>query len=168
MKMTKKLVITAAVLPMVLATASVSAFGGKSGHGAKDGHGGMRKGSEHSLISQLDLTAEQQQQLRDMREAKRSEHYDNRDARMEENKAHHEAMQALVLADTFDQAAAEKLAKEMVEQQTERRVQKLAHQHKMFSILTADQKEQLKELRTEHMENMSGKRAGHKGKGRCH
>ncbi len=155
MKTTKKLILAAAVLPMVLATATVSAFG----HGGKSAHGGKHKDFDRGVMRQLDLSAEQEQQLRDMREAKRAEHEANKETRIAEKKAHHEAVQALVLADTFDQAAAEELAKTMVEQQAERRVQQMAYQHEVFSILTAEQKAQLKELRAERMEKMSQKKA---------
>ncbi len=157
MKTTKKLVIAAAVLPMVFATASVSAFGGK---------GGKHKDFDRSLMRQLDLTVEQQQQLRDMREARRAERDADREARFAEKAAHREAVQALVLADNFDQTAAQELAQAMVEKQTERRVQKLAHQHEMLSVLTAEQKEQWQALHAERMEKMAQKKGRKQAKER--
>ncbi len=167
MKTTKKLVIAAAALPMLFATASAFAFGGKGGSDM-DGHHGKFRSFDKGLIRQLDLTEEQKDQFRDLREAKRDEMQadrdTNREARQAEMRAQHAATQDLVLAADFDQAKAEELAASMVEKQTERRVMMFATQHEMMSILTDEQKEQLKELQAERMDEMS-ERMG-KGKGR--
>lgn len=167
MKMTKKIVIAAAALPMIFATASAYAFGGKGGPDM-DGHRGKGGDKFMKLVRQLDLTEEQKDQFRDMREAKRDEmqanREANRDARQAEMKAQFSAVQDLVLADDFDQAKAEELAAVMVEKQTERRVQMLAQKHEMLSILTDEQKEELKVLQAERMEQMSERMGKGKGK----
>lgn len=79
-----------------------------------------------------------------MREADRAEmkakRGANKTAKMAQMKAHHEKVQALVLADNFDEAAANDLASQMVAKQTERRVAMLKKQHDMMSVLTAEQK----------------------------
>ncbi|KOO11405.1 hypothetical protein AKJ18_29285, partial [Vibrio xuii] len=46
----------------------------------------------------------------------------------------------------FDKAAANELAKQMVEQQSERRVQMMERQHQMLSILTPEQKAKFVEM----------------------
>lgn len=169
MNKTKKMIIAMAAVPMMFATASAYAFGGKGGHGM-DGRGDGFDRFDRGLINELDLTEEQKDQLRDLREAKREDRKANRSANMEsrqaEMKAQHAAMQELVLADTFDQAKAQELAKAMVEKQTERRVQALAAKHEMMSILTAEQKEKLKELQAERWAEMSEKMANRMGKGK--
>ena len=58
----------------------------------------------------------------------------------------------MLLADTFDEAAANELAKQMVEKQTERRVKMLEKQHQMLSILTPEQKTKYVELQKERSE----------------
>ncbi|MDV7105478.1 CpxP family protein [Vibrio sp. TH_r3] len=156
MKLSKKIIIAAAALPMVFATTSAIAKGGHDMDGKKQG---SFEKFDKGLIRQLDLTEEQKDQLRDLRQANRDENKTDRDAnraaRMAEMQAQRSAVQDLVLADDFDQAKAEQLAKAMVEKQAERRVQQLEKQHEMLSVLTADQKEQLKELQAERMQKMS-------------
>lgn len=67
--------------------------------------------------------------------------------------AHQQKVQNLVLADSFDEQAAQILANEMVTKQAERRVKMLEKQHKAMSILTADQKAKFKELQAERMQD---------------
>jgi protein CpxP len=154
MKMTKKLVLAAAALPLVFGTASAYAYGG----GDKGDHKGMHGkcgGFDKKMMRQLDLTDAQKDQLKEMREADRAAMKEKRSAnkaeKMAEMKAHREQVQALVLADTFDEAAANELASKMVEKQTERRVAMLKKQHEMMSVLTPEQKTKLTELQQERM-----------------
>ncbi|MCJ2378115.1 CpxP family protein [Vibrio sp. ZSDZ34] len=155
MKLAKKVVIAALVLPLTVATASAYAFGGGKGHhkGDFDRCGGLDK----KVFRQLDLTSEQQVQLKQMRESSREEmkaqFQSNFESKRAEMQASHQKMQALVLADTFDAQAANELAQEMVAQQAERRVGMLEQRHKMLSILTPEQKVKLQELQAERMDN---------------
>ncbi len=142
MKTAKKLVLAAVVLPLTLGTASAFAFGGKD---HKGGHGDCGKGMDRGIMRQLDLTDAQKDQLKEMRQANKAamkaKFADGKEARMAERQAHHEKVQALLLADNFDEAAANDLAKEMVEKQTERRVAMLEKKHQMLSVLTPEQKQ---------------------------
>ncbi|MDC5849211.1 CpxP family protein [Vibrio europaeus] len=151
MKMTKKLVVAAVVLPLTLGTASAFAFGGKDGK--KGGHGECGGGFDRGIMRQLDLTDAQKDQMKEMREASKQEmktaFKENFEARHTEMQAQKEQVQALVLADNFDQAAANELAKTMVEKQTERKVKILEKQHQMLSILTPEQKTKFVELQKE-------------------
>ncbi|KGY13417.1 periplasmic repressor CpxP [Vibrio tubiashii] len=160
MKMTKKLVLAAAVLPLALGTASAYAFGGKDGK--RGGKGECGGGFDRGVMRQLDLTDAQQEQIKEMRQADKQamraafeENFETRHAEMQAQKA---KVQQLVLADNFDQAAANELAKSMVEQQTERKVNMLEKQHQMLSILTPEQKAKFVELQGERsakcLENM--------------
>lgn len=163
MKNVKKIIIAAAVLPLALGTASAYAFGGKGDHkGGYDGHGkcgGEEMGKR--MFRQLDLTDEQKTQLKEMKQANRSAMKGKMGAqgaeKMAERQAHHAKVQALVLADTFDAEAANALAAEMVEQQTERRVKMLEKKHEMLSILTPEQKVKFTELQNERMAKCSEK-----------
>lgn len=153
MNTAKKMVLAAVVLPLTLGTASAWAFGG----GGKDNHKGPRDecrgGLDRGIMRQLDLTEEQQAQLKEMREAGRDEmkaqFKENFESHQAQMQAHRASVQALVLADTFDQAAAQELAKQMVDQQTERRVKMLEKEHKMLSVLTPEQKAKFVELQQE-------------------
>ncbi|XNH05072.1 CpxP family protein [Vibrio cyclitrophicus] len=160
MKMTKKLVLAAAALPLIFGTASAYAYGG----GDKSDHKGMHDkcgGFDKKVMRQLDLTDAQKEQLKEMREADRAEmkakRGANKTAKMAQMKAHHEKVQALVLVDNFDEAAANDLASQMVAKQTERRVAMLKKQHDMMSVLTAEQKTQLKEIQQERMSKCADK-----------
>lgn len=151
MKMAKKLVVAAVVLPLTLGTASAFAFGGKDHK--KGGHGECGGGFDRGIMRQLDLTDTQKDQLKEMREAGKKEmkanFQQNFAERQSEMQAHHEKVQQLVLADNFDQAAADELAKVMVEKQSERKVKMLEKQHQMLSILTPEQKVKFAELQKE-------------------
>ncbi|MGR5389927.1 CpxP family protein [Vibrio crassostreae] len=160
MKMTKKLVLAAAALPLIFGTASAYAYGG----GDKGDHKGMHgkcSGFDKKVMRQLDLTDAQKAELKEMREANRAEmkekHSGNKADKMAKMKAHQEKVQALVLADNFDEAAANDLASQMVEKQTERRVAMLKKQHQMMSVLTPEQKTQLKEIQQERMTKCADK-----------
>ncbi|WP_435247951.1 CpxP family protein [Vibrio sp. nBUS_14] len=160
MKMTKKLVLAAAALPLMLGTASAFAYGG----GDKGDHKGMHGkcgGFDKKVMRQLDLTDAQKTELKEMREANRAEmkekHAGNKADKIAKMKAHQEKVQTLVLADNFDEAAANELASQMVEKQTERRVAMLKKQHQMMSVLTAEQKTQLKEIQQDRMTKCTDK-----------
>lgn len=104
-------------------------------------------------MQQLDLTADQQAKLKEMRGANRdqmkNEFKGQKQAQMQ---AHHAKVQALVLADNFDEAAANELAKEMVDQQVSHRVKMLEKRHDMLSVLTPEQKVKFQELQQERMQ----------------
>ncbi|GEA23949.1 CpxP family protein [Vibrio harveyi] len=158
MKTAKKLVLAAVVLPLTLGTASAFAFGGKDHKGHR---GECSMGMDRGIMRQLDLTDAQKDQLKEMREANKAEmkakFADGKEARMAERQAHHEKVQALLLADNFDAAAANDLAKEMVEKQTERRVKMMEKKHQMLSVLTPEQKTKFVELQKERQQKCGEK-----------
>ncbi len=159
MKSAKKLVLAAVVLPLTLGSAGAFAFGGKGPNkGPRDECG---PGMDRGIMRQLDLTDTQKDQLETLRNERRDEmrnkKADNRDARQAERQAYHAKVQALVLADNFDEAAANDLAKEMVEKQTERRVAMLEKKHQMLSVLTPEQKTKFVELQKERQQKCGEK-----------
>ncbi|MCL9776399.1 CpxP family protein [Vibrio methylphosphonaticus] len=160
MKLAKKLVLVAAVLPLTFATASAFAYGGKGGHHGKGGDG-QCGGFDRKVFSQLDLTDAQKEQMKEMRQSMKSEmkakRGENVGSKTAEMQARHQKMQDVVLADTFDAAAANELASEMVAKQTERRVKMMEKQHEMLSILTPEQKTKLKEVQQERMQKCVSK-----------
>ncbi|PMJ90441.1 CpxP family protein [Vibrio sp. 10N.261.55.A7] len=159
MNTTKKLVLAAAIIPLTFATASAFAFGGKSDHDR--GHGKCSGGFDRGVMRQLDLTDEQKDQMTELREtnkaSKKANAQENFAEKLAAKQAHQKEIQSLVLADTFDQAAATELASQMVEKQTERRVNALEKQQQMLSILTDEQKTKFVELQQEKMQKCSDK-----------
>ncbi|MDV2393238.1 CpxP family protein [Vibrio cholerae] len=164
MKLAKKMILAAAVLPLALGTTAALAYGGHGWDKEGDGHCGDR--GERGIWKQLDLTAEQQAQLKEMREAGREEMRANRGQSHDAMKALHAQERTLVLAADFDQAAAENLAKQMVDQQVTHRVKMMEKRHQMMSILTAEQKAKLQTLQQEKMAECM--QDGQHGKGKKH
>ncbi len=154
MKPAKKLMLAAVVLPLTLGSAGAFAFGGKGQNkGPRDECG---PGMDRAIMRQLDLTDAQKDQLTALRDAKREEMRNknaaDRDTRQAERQAYHAKVQALVLADNFDEAQATALATEMVEKQTERRVEMLQKRHQMLNILTPEQKTEFVKLQDERIQ----------------
>ncbi|WED21663.1 CpxP family protein [Vibrio sp. JC009] len=157
MKTVKKIVLAAAVLPLALGTASAYAFGGKQGGGKGfNDFGGKCGGFDRGALRQLDLTDEQEDQLKALRDAKREQRKADRGTRMADRMAAMQGLntevQDLVLAADFDEEQAKALAAKMVEKQSERQVEMLKARHDMMSILTDEQKAELKEIQAERMQ----------------
>lgn len=159
MKLAKKMVLAAVILPLTLGTASAFAYGGKGHHKGQDGECGM--GMDRGMMRQLDLTDAQKDQLDAMRDGNRAQMKEKRQGNFEANQAerqaHHAKVQALLLAENFDQAAANELAKQMAEKQAQRRVKMMEKQHQMLSILTPEQKAKFVELQNERMQECGEK-----------
>jgi protein CpxP len=166
MKKMTKIILSAALLPVVLGSAAVMAKGGDK-EGNKGGrHEQCGRGSDKGLIKQLDLTAEQKTKIEEMRQANREEMKNDREAKRAEKQAMHKQEQQLVMASDFDEQAAQDLAKQMVDTQAEQRVERLKNRFDMMSVLTPEQKEKLVELQQAQMEkcDMDGDKQGHKNK----
>ena len=148
MKIFNKTIVIAMALPLVLG--SMSAFAGQD---HQDHQGRMMKGHHGGKIfSQLDLTAAQQQEMKTLRQANRSEH---KAQRIENHKAmlvERQQLDKLVLADNFDESAVRVIAEKMLQQQVERRVAMLEQRHKMLNILTPAQKQKFVELKQQRAE----------------
>lgn len=147
MKRMKKTMMIALALPLMMGSVSVLAYGGHLGKG--EGRGGCVMDGGRKLIHEMDLSDDQKQQLNTMRQTKREAMRAGFAEQRAVMQTHHQQMQALVLADSFDEAAARALAQTMVEQQVERRVAMMKHRHEMLSVLTEAQKTQLQQLMAE-------------------
>ncbi|MGR5069859.1 MULTISPECIES: CpxP family protein [Vibrio] len=159
MKSAKKVVLAAIILPLTLGAASAFAFGGKDHH--KGPRGECSQGMERGVMRQLNLTDAQKDKLKEMRKANKADmkanYAEHHQARKAERQAHHAKMQALLLADNFDEAAANDLAKVMVDKQTERRVKMMEKKHQMLSVLTPEQKVKFVELQKERQQECGEK-----------
>lgn len=149
--MTRKMKATVAMVlavPMLLGSVSALAEGGKyHGKGHYGDCGGPR--AERGIMQSLDLTDAQKEQMRSLRESNKAEMRENMAQGREAMKANHDKMQDLLLADNFDENAVRDLAKQMSDQQIERRVSMMKKRHDMLNILTAEQKAQYKTLKAE-------------------
>ncbi|MHA2939342.1 CpxP family protein [Vibrio sp. RC27] len=163
MKKMTKVILGATVLPILLSTTAVMAKGG--GKEGRDDN--CRHGSEKSLMKKLDLTSEQQAKMDELRKAGRDNMAKDRNERQAEMQAMRAQEKQIVMAADFDEAAAQELAKKMVDDQAEKRVEQLKKRFEMMSILTPEQKEKLVELQQDQMGScdMDGKKGGHKHKG---
>lgn len=143
MKTKNKLMLSAVILPLLVGSASVFAYGGKDGHrGPKQ----CRPGLDRGVLKQLDLTQEQKDKLQEMKQASKEERKADFEKNAEARKAFHDQVQKLVLADNFDQNAADTLAKQMADAQVQKRVEKMKQEHDMLNVLTPAQKAKYTQL----------------------
>ncbi|MGF1699889.1 CpxP family protein [Photobacterium makurazakiensis] len=152
MKSFKKTLALVIALPLALGSASALAYGGGKHHEGKGGKGACGMQNGHKVFRQLDLTDAQKEQMKELRTANRDEMRNDKSGKRAAMQAQHQEMQALVLADTFDEAAVRALAEKMTEQQVERRVVMLEKRHEMMNILTPEQKVKYQELQAERTE----------------
>lgn len=157
MNMMKKMVLSAVVLPLSLASTSALAFGGHHDNGMKgEGmHGGkcMMKVNKKAFKA-LDLTDEQKakfEKMRDERKAERKAKKGEHRQPTAEMQADRKAMQDLMLADSFDEQAVRDLAEKMSQRQIDRRVEMMKKRHEMMNILTPEQKAEFKANQEKYM-----------------
>lgn len=152
MKFSKRIAATVIALPLMMGSMSAMAFGGKH-HDGEGMHGGKGMMGKH-LLRGVDLTDEQKAELKNLREQKRESMKANKGEFRTQMMAERQQMQELMLADNFDEAAVRALAEKMVDQQVERRIAMVKSQHEMMSILTPEQKVQVKENMDKMAERM--------------
>ncbi|MDX3773209.1 Spy/CpxP family protein refolding chaperone [Chromatiaceae bacterium AAb-1] len=95
----------------------------------------------------IELTDAQKQQVRQILEAEKPE----REAR-KDRFGKHQALQALVNADYFDETAVRQALEAEQSQQLEQRVAKLKVRHQLYQVLTPEQKTQLAQQKTERQQ----------------
>lgn len=142
----KKSLVVLISAPLALGSMSALAapHGGQQHGGKHEQQCGM--GMERGIWNKLDLTDAQKDQLKELRQQDRQAMKEGFKAHKGEMKANHEKMQQLVMADDFDQAAVTSLAQDMANQRVEGQVKMAKSRHDMFSVLTAEQKEQFTKL----------------------
>ncbi|MCV2403203.1 CpxP family protein [Marinomonas sp. C2222] len=158
MKATKKFVIAAVTLPLVLGTASAYAFGGKD-HKGKDNN--CRNELGRGMMKALEITEEQKAEIKELcqvakeekRGAKEQQPFD-----MEKHKQRFEQLNALLLADTFDKSKANAIAQEMAEKHAAQQMSKLEMKFKVLNVLTPEQKAKYVELQEERMAKKAEKK----------
>ncbi|MGB2139880.1 MAG: Spy/CpxP family protein refolding chaperone [Psychrobacter sp.] len=120
--------------------------------------------TDRGPLSQLNLTATQQAQIKAIKEADRTE----RNTTREQNKAQREQMReqlrALTNASTLDTATLNRLANQHAAQSKQRFIDNVQSQHAIAKVLTAEQRAQLQQMKAERGEQ--GDRGGKGGRTR--
>lgn len=136
------------VLPALFGAALLLTQPAFAGHGPHGGDHATR------MLKGLDLTDTQREQIRALMAASKAEKPDL--AAMQQ---HHDAMQALVKADQFDEAAARLLLEKQQNKMLEQQLERLKLQHQIRALLTDEQKTKLDERMAKMRERMA-ERAG--------
>ncbi|MDW6002687.1 Spy/CpxP family protein refolding chaperone [Vibrio mangrovi] len=159
MRVLTKVVLAAVVLPVALG--SMNAFAGNQKGQNRDEQRPMcQRHDERGMFRSLNLTSDQQNKLRALRQGQRAQ----RQARMQ---GFRQEMDKLLLAKNFDDKAAQALAQKMVNDQVDRRVAMMRQRHEMLSILTPEQKTQWHKMSQEKRTPCLDER-GHAGYGKGH
>ncbi|CAM4047275.1 Spy/CpxP family protein refolding chaperone [Vibrio neonatus] len=147
MTMNKKWLAVAMMVPLAFGSTAVLANGKKGGDkGAKECSGQMHGKNE---FRGLNLTDAQKTELKTIRDEVRASKKAQGESKRQQMKAMKDQEQQLVLAADFDEAKAKELASSMVAERTAMKVEKMRTTHRMMSVLTAEQKQQLVEKRAE-------------------
>ncbi|KDM90637.1 hypothetical protein EA58_16140 [Photobacterium galatheae] len=147
----------AIVLAVPLMLGSVSALASGKGHHGRDFDGCGGPHADRSILRSLNLSDAQKAQMRSLRESYKDGMREQMMQGREAMQANHDKMQALMLADNFDENAVRALAKQMSDQQIDRRVAMMKQRHEMLNLLTPEQKTQYKNLRAEKQAECTAK-----------
>lgn len=122
--------------------------------GMKDG---MHKGGMRGSMSQLDLTATQQAQIKAIMQEKYSGHKNDRTKYQAERAQMQQQMQALTNAKTLDSAAVNRLADQQAAKTKQRFIERVQTEHAIAQVLTPEQRQKIAQLKSER------KAKGHHG-----
>ena len=155
--LTRSLTLAASLL---LAGTALAAPGDCDGRGR---HGGGPGGDPwRAVLSELDLSSEQQAAIDKLLDEARDQRLDSRDQRRDQREQHHEQMMKLLQEDTFDEAAAAALLAEQDKVMNQQQLARMKLHHQIARQLTDAQREQLVELLDEWFEE----RGAHGGRGK--
>lgn len=107
---------------------------------------------------ELDLTEEQRAQLKSIAES----HRDEFKAAGQKARAAHDGMQALLEAETIDEAAIRAKSTEVAAAEADVMILNAKVRHESLQILTADQLTRLKELRSSRQDGQRQRKPGHR------
>ena len=117
---------------------------------------GMKDGMR-SPMSQLDLTATQQAQIKAIMQEKYSGHKNDRTKHQTERAQMQQQMQALTNAKTLDTAAVNRLADQQAAKAKQRFIERVQTEHAISQVLTPEQRQKMAQLKSER------KAKGHHG-----
>lgn len=140
----KKLLVTALVGTLVLAPVAFAAKGEKQDCKQGGKHG---QRSEMKMMKQLDLSAEQKQQVKAIMQAQKQQKQN-----VEQRSMMHEQRMAIITSASFDKDAAQTLITQQQAMKQSRMLDKLAAQHQVYQLLTPEQQTKYQELVNQKME----------------
>ena len=118
---------------------------------------GMHKGGMRGPMSQLDLTATQQAQIKAIMQEKYSGNKNDRSKYQAERAQMQQQMQALTNAKTLDAAAVNRLADQQAAKTKQRVIERVQTEHAISQVLTPEQRQKMAQLKSER------KAKGHHG-----
>ena len=118
---------------------------------------GMHKGGMRGPMSQLDLTATQQAQIKAIMQEKYSGNKKDRSKYQAERAQMQQQMQALTNAKTLDAAAVNRLADQQAAKTKQRVIERVQTEHAISQVLTPEQRQKMAQLKSER------KAKGHHG-----
>ena len=118
---------------------------------------GMHKGGMRGPMSQLDLTATQQAQIKAIMQEKYSGNKKDRSKYQAERAQMQQQMQALTNAKTLDAAAVNRLADQQAAKTKQRFIERVQTEHAISQVLTPEQRQKMAQLKSER------KAKGHHG-----
>ena len=110
---------------------------------------GMRKGGMRGPMSQLDLTATQQAQIKAIMQEKYSGNKNDRTKYQAERAQMQQQMQALTNAKTLDTAAVNRLADQQAAKTKQRFIERVQTEHAISQVLTPEQRQKMAQLKSE-------------------
>ncbi|MGA8538416.1 MAG: Spy/CpxP family protein refolding chaperone [Terriglobales bacterium] len=113
------------------------------------GHGGPGR-EFHHMLKQLDLTADQQTQVKAIFEKEKP----TMQPLMQQMRQNHESMKALEATGTFDEGKTRTLATQNAQTMVELQVEHARIKSEIMQILTPEQKTKLTQLQTQHQWHM--------------
>ncbi|WP_201581285.1 Spy/CpxP family protein refolding chaperone [Psychrobacter glacincola] len=117
----------------------------------------MNKGGMRGPMSQLDLTATQQAQIKAIMQAQHGDRKADRTKNKAERAQMQQQMQVLTNSSTLNTAAVNRLADQQAAKTKQRFIERVQTQHAISQVLTAEQRAKLATLKAEKMAK------GHKG-----
>ena len=122
----------------------------------------MKKGMKGPM-SELDLTATQQAQIKAIMEAKKGDRKADREKHKAERAQMHQQMQALTNASTLNTAAVNRLADQEAAKTKQRFIERVQTEHAISQVLTVEQREKMAKMKADKMAKGSKHDKEHKG-----
>jgi protein CpxP len=141
MKSTRIRILTIGAAVMLAVAAAIA-------HGMH-GHGGPGR-EFHHMLKQLDLTADQQAQVKAIFEKEKP----TMQPLMQQMRQNHESMKALEAGGTFDEAKTRTLATQNAQTMVELQVEHARIKSEIMQILTPDQKAKMAQIQAQHQSHM--------------
>jgi Spy/CpxP family protein refolding chaperone len=145
-------VLAASILGLAANSGAIAASGGAPGGDQRAGHearGWHREGGMPRMFERLDLTQEQREQVNQIVN-------EGKQARQDKKKALWESRKALrdqAMADAYDAQRVQELADQQAKLDAELIVMRTETFHRIYSVLTPDQKQKLAEMKQQRKDH---------------